>query len=447
MPTTTPYRLLTSDYVTTFTAGGREFLEVDPEALTLVTRTAMHEIAHLLRPGHLAQLASILDDPEASPNDRFVALELLKNACIAAGGVLPSCQDTGTALVKGKKGELVLTGGSDREAIARGIFRTYADDNLRYSQLAPLDTYTEKNTGTNLPAEIEIEAVAGDAYKLLFMAKGGGSANKSLLFQETKALLNPDSLMLWLDEKLRTLGTAACPPYHLALVIGGTSAEFALKTAKLASARYLDTLPRDGNELGRGFRDVELEQQVLGLTQRVRDRRAVRREVLLPRRARDPAAASRRVVSGRARGRPARPTGRRSGRSPPTACSSNSSRPIRPSTSPTSPRTSSRAAPRSRSTSTSRWTRSDARCRSIRCGPASCSPADRRGRARHRARQDQGTARRRRRAAAVPPRLLRLLRGARQDAGGLRVRLVRSDHCRPHGFLRRPVPGRTAARW
>ncbi len=197
----------------------------------------------------------------------FVATELLKNACIAAGGILPSCQDTGTAIVKGKKGELVLTGGGDREAIARGIFRTYAEDNLRYSQLAPLTTYEEKNTGTNLPAEIEIEAVDGDAYKLLFMAKGGGSANKSLLFQETKALLNPAGLMRWLDEKLRTLGTAACPPYHLALVIGGTSAEMALKTAKLASARYLDTLPRDGNELGRGFRDVELEQQVLALTQ------------------------------------------------------------------------------------------------------------------------------------------------------------------------------------
>jgi len=263
----TPYRLLTSDFVTPVEAGGRRFVEVDPEALTLLTRHAMHDISHLLRPGHLTQLRAILDDPEASPNDRFVALELLKNACIAAGGVLPSCQDTGTALVKGKKGELILTGGTDREAIARGIFRTFADDNLRYSQLAPLDTYTEKNTGTNLPAEIEIEAVGGDAYKLLFMAKGGGSANKSLLFQETKALLNPDSLMRWLDEKLRTLGTAACPPYHLALVIGGTSAEFALKTAKLASAHYLDTLPRDGNELGRGFRDVELEHQVLLLTQ------------------------------------------------------------------------------------------------------------------------------------------------------------------------------------
>jgi fumarate hydratase class I len=263
----TPYRLLTSDYVSTLDAGGRRFLQVDPEALTLLTKTAMFEIAHLLRPGHLAQLRAILDDPEASPNDVFVATELLKNACIAAGGILPSCQDTGTAIVKGKKGELVLTGGGDREAIAQGIFRTYAEDNLRYSQMAPLTTYDEKNTGTNLPAEIEIEAVDGDAYKLLFMAKGGGSANKSLLFQETKALLNPDSLMRWLDEKLRTLGTAACPPYHLALVIGGTSAEQTLKTAKLASARYLDSLPGSGNELGRGFRDVELEQQVLGLTQ------------------------------------------------------------------------------------------------------------------------------------------------------------------------------------
>jgi fumarate hydratase class I len=263
----TPYRLLTADYVSTFEAGSRRFLQVDPEALTLLTRTAMFEIAHLLRPTHLAQLASILDDPEASPNDVFVATELLKNACIAAGGILPSCQDTGTAIVKGKKGELVLTGGGDREAIARGIFKTYAESNLRYSQMAPITVFEEKNTGTNLPAEIEIESVDGDAYKFLFMAKGGGSANKSLLFQETKALLNPDSLMLWLDEKLRTLGTAACPPYHLALVIGGTSAEQTLKTAKLASAHYLDALPGTGNDLGRGFRDVELEKQVLKLTQ------------------------------------------------------------------------------------------------------------------------------------------------------------------------------------
>jgi fumarate hydratase class I len=264
----TPYQLLTSDYVSTFSAGGRSFVQVEPEALTLLTSRAMFDTAHLLRPGHLAQLRAILEDPEASPNDRFVALELLKNACIAAGGILPSCQDTGTAIVKGKKGELVITGGGDREAISRGIFRTYNEDNLRYSQLAPLTAYEERNTGTNLPAEIEIESVDGDAYKLLFMAKGGGSANKSLLFQETKALLNPSSLMTWLDDKLRTLGTAACPPYHLALVIGGTSAEFALKTAKLASARYLDSLPETGNELGRGFRDRGLELEVLALTQR-----------------------------------------------------------------------------------------------------------------------------------------------------------------------------------
>src|SRR3954454_23602769 len=263
----TQYQLLTTDHVSTFTARGRKFLAVDPAALTLVTGRAMFEISHLLRPGHLAQLAAILEDPEASPNDRFVALELLKNACITAGGVLPSCQDTGTAIVKGKKGELVVTGGGDREAISRGIFRTYNEDNLRYSQLAPLTTYEEKNTGTNLPAEIEIESVDGDAYKLLFMAKGGGSANKSLLFQETKALLNPSSLMTWLDEKLRTLGTAACPPYHLVLVIGGTSAEFALKTAKLASAHYLDALPTSGSASGHGFRDLELEQEVLKLTQ------------------------------------------------------------------------------------------------------------------------------------------------------------------------------------
>ncbi len=263
----TPYRLLTADHVSTFSAGGRKFLEVDPAALTLLTGRAMFEISHLLRPGHLAQLRAILEDHEASANDRFVALELLKNACIAAGGVLPSCQDTGTAIVKGRKGELVLTGGGDREAIARGVFRTFSEDNLRYSQMTPLTMYDEKNTGTNLPAEIEIEAVDGDTYKLLFMAKGGGSANKSLLFQETKALLNPSSMMTWLDEKLRTLGTAACPPYHLALVIGGTSAEMTLKTAKLASAHSLDALPTSGNELGQGFRDVELEEKVLALTQ------------------------------------------------------------------------------------------------------------------------------------------------------------------------------------
>ncbi|KFE58908.1 Fumarate hydratase class I protein [Hyalangium minutum] len=266
---TTPYRLLTKDHVSTFEANGKTFLQVAPEALTLLTREAMRDIAHLLRPGHLQQLAHILKDPEATSNDRFVALELLKNANIAAGRVLPSCQDTGTAIVMGKKGQYVLTGGNDEEAISRGVFETYTSTNLRYSQLAPLDMYKEANTGNNLPAQIELYATDGDAYKFLFMAKGGGSANKSYLFQETKALLNPDSLMKFLDQKIRSLGTAACPPYHLAIVVGGTSAEFALKTAKYASARYLDTLPTSGNNLGRGFRDVELEEKVHQLTRRM----------------------------------------------------------------------------------------------------------------------------------------------------------------------------------
>jgi fumarate hydratase class I len=265
-PDDTEYRLLTTDGVSTVEAAGRTFLQIEPEALTLLTRTAFRDIAHLLRPSHLRQLRSILDDPEASANDRFVALDLLKNANIAAGGILPMCQDTGTAIVMGKRGELVLTGGNDEEAISRGVFETYQTSNLRFSQMAPLTMWDEKNTGNNLPAQIELYATAGDAYKFLFMAKGGGSANKSYLFQETKALLNPASLMRWLDEKLRTLGTAACPPYHLAIVIGGTSAEYALKTAKYASARYLDNLPLAGSELGHGFRDIELEAQVLELT-------------------------------------------------------------------------------------------------------------------------------------------------------------------------------------
>ncbi|NVJ06442.1 fumarate hydratase [Myxococcus sp. AM001] len=264
----TPYRLLSKDHVSTFEAGGRTFLQVAPEALTLLTREAMRDIAHLLRPGHLKQLSHILEDPEASSNDRFVALELLKNANIAAGGVLPSCQDTGTAIVMGKKGQYVITGGNDEEAISRGVFDTYQTSNLRYSQMAPLDMYKEVNTGNNLPAQIELYATDGDAYKFLFMAKGGGSANKSYLFQETKALLNPQSLLSFVDAKVRALGTAACPPYHLAIVVGGTSAEYALKTAKYASARYLDSLPTEGNPLGRGFRDVALEQEILKLTQR-----------------------------------------------------------------------------------------------------------------------------------------------------------------------------------
>jgi fumarate hydratase class I len=265
----TPYKKLTGDFVKTFAAGGRVFLEVESEALTLLTRTAMRDIAHLLRPGHLQQLRNILDDAEASANDKFVALELLKNANIAAGGVLPGCQDTGTAIVMGKKGQHVITvasaggDGGDEAAIARGVFDTYAEANLRYSQVAPLDMFEEKNTGNNLPAQIELYAVDGDEYHFLFMAKGGGSANKSLLFQETKALLNEKSLAAFLDQKLRSLGTAACPPYHLAVVIGGTSAEQTLKVAKLASARYLDGLPTTGNSLGRAFRDLAWEHKVV----------------------------------------------------------------------------------------------------------------------------------------------------------------------------------------
>jgi fumarate hydratase class I len=266
-PDETTYRPLSSEGVGSLDAGGHRFLTVEPEVLTSLTALAMHEIAHYLRPGHLAQLRAVVEDPEASANDHFVALDLLKNACISAGGVLPMCQDTGTAIVKGKKGEFVLTGGGDEAAIARGVFDTYEHDNLRYSQMAPLTMWDEVNTRTNLPAEIKISAVDGDAYKLLFMAKGGGSANKSYLFQETRALLNPASLTRFLDEKLRALGTSACPPYHLAVVIGGTSAEFAVETAKLASTHYLDSLPTAGSERGHGFRDVELEAEILAQAQ------------------------------------------------------------------------------------------------------------------------------------------------------------------------------------
>jgi fumarate hydratase class I len=262
------YRKLTDQYVSTFEAGGRNFLHVEPEGLRLLTAEAMRDISHLLRPAHLEQLASILDDSDASANDRFVAIELLKNANIAAGGVLPSCQDTGTAIVWGHKGERVITDSDDAEAISRGIFDTFQTSNLRYSQLAPLSMFEESNTGNNLPAQIEIYASEGEIYKLAFMAKGGGSANKSFLFQETKALLNPTGLTKFLDEKLRTLGTAACPPYHLAVVIGGTSAEHALKTAKYASSKYLDTLPTQGSGAGHGFRDLEWEQNILELTQK-----------------------------------------------------------------------------------------------------------------------------------------------------------------------------------
>jgi len=267
-PDETEYRLLSTDGVETVDVAGTPHLRVAPEALTLLTGQAVHDIAFLLRSGHLASLARILEDPEASGNDRFVALDLLKNAAISAGGILPMCQDTGTAIVKAKKGHRVLTAGGDEAAIARGIFDTYQRDNLRYSQMAPRSTWDEVNTKTNLPAEIKIAAVDGEIYKFLFMAKGGGSANKSLLFQETKALLNPSSLLAWLDEKLRLLGTSACPPYHLALVIGGTSAEMALETAKLASTRYLDSLPTESTGTGTALRDPELEAEVLALTQR-----------------------------------------------------------------------------------------------------------------------------------------------------------------------------------
>jgi fumarate hydratase class I len=265
-PDTTQYRLLTTEGVSTIEGAGRTFIQIEPEALTVLTSEAMRDIAHFLRPAHLQQLRSIIDDPEASANDKFVALDLLKNACIAAGGVLPMCQDTGTAIVMGKKGQNVLTTGDDEVAIARGVYDTYVTSHLRYSQMAPLTVWDETNTGNNLPAQIELYATPGDAYKFLFMAKGGGSANKSFLYQETKAVLNPTSLMGFLDEKLRAIGTAACPPYHLAVVIGGTSAEYTLKVAKYASAHYLDTLPTTGNELGRGFRDPDLEREILELT-------------------------------------------------------------------------------------------------------------------------------------------------------------------------------------
>src|SRR5690348_11771589 len=266
-PDRTGYRLITTDGLGTVDGpGGRRFLTIEPDVLTRLTDEAMHDIAHYLRPAHLTQLRSIVDDPAASPNDRFVALDLLRNANIAAGGVLPMCQDTGTAIVMGKRGRFVLTDGRDEEAIARGVYDAYTKLNLRYSQLAPITMWEERNTGSNLPAQIEIYAEGDDAYKFLFMAKGGGSANKSYLYQETKALLNPTRMMAFLEGKLRLTVTAACPTYHLAIVIGGTSAEYALKTAKYASAKYLDSLPVSGSPTGHGFRDLDLEAEVLELT-------------------------------------------------------------------------------------------------------------------------------------------------------------------------------------
>jgi fumarate hydratase, class I len=262
----TPYRKLTGDHVATAEFAGERVVTVAPEALTLLAQQAFIDSAHLLRPGHLAQLRAILDDPEASSNDRFVAYDFLKNANIAAGKVLPMCQDTGTAIVMAKKGQRVWTGFDDAAAISAGIRRTYTETNLRYSQVAPLSMYEEVNTGDNLPAQIDLYAEPGDAYKFLFIAKGGGSANKSFLYQQTKAVLNPRSLTAFLDKNLKSLGTAACPPYHLAIVIGGTSAELNLKTVKLASCRYLDTLPSAGNKYGQAYRDRDFEQEVLALT-------------------------------------------------------------------------------------------------------------------------------------------------------------------------------------
>ena len=270
-PDETPYRLVTTDGVEEVFLDGRSFLTVSPAALQVLAFEALKDISHLLRPAHLAQLARILDDPEASPNDRFVALDLLKNANIAAGGVLPMCQDTGTAIIMGKRGQHVLTAGDDERDLSRGVYDAFQKLNLRYSQMSPTSMWQERNTGTNLPAQIELYADTHQGheneYSFLFMAKGGGSANKSYLFQETAALLNPESFNRFLDERLRAIGTAACPPYHLAIVVGGTSAEFALKTAKYASAHYLDTLPVHGSDEGRGYRDLEMEQQVLAQTQ------------------------------------------------------------------------------------------------------------------------------------------------------------------------------------
>ena len=268
----TEYRLLSTEGVSTFTAEGREFLKVSPDAISNLTQVAIHDISHYLRAEHLQQLANILKDPESSPNDRFVAIDLLKNANISAGGILPMCQDTGTAIVMGKKGQQVLTEEKDEISISKGVYDAFTKLNLRYSQLAPVTTWEEKNTGNNLPAQIEIysDTDHADEYNFLFIAKGGGSANKSFLYQETKAVLNPTSFMSWLDEKLRSLGTSACPPYHLVVVIGGTSAEYTVKAAKLASTKYLDSLPTKGDaKTGHGFRDLELEKEILKLTQNI----------------------------------------------------------------------------------------------------------------------------------------------------------------------------------
>ncbi|MFB0952844.1 MAG: fumarate hydratase [Rhodospirillales bacterium] len=263
----TPYRKLTNEYVSVTEINSKEVVTIDPKAITLLTFEAYKDVSHLLRPGHLQQLRNILDDPDASDNDRFVAFDLLKNANISAGGILPMCQDTGTAIVMGKKGQQIWTGGGDEAAISEGVLKTYTETNLRYSQVSPSDMFAEVNTGNNLPAQIDLYADEGDAYKFLFIAKGGGSANKTFLYQETKALLNEKRLTEFVDEKIRTLGTAACPPYHLSIVIGGTSAEQTLKTVKLGSCKYLDELPTHGGSHGQAYRDTEWEDRILKMTQ------------------------------------------------------------------------------------------------------------------------------------------------------------------------------------
>ncbi|MEX2642361.1 MAG: fumarate hydratase [Acetobacterales bacterium] len=268
-PDETPYRKLTGDHVSVAEFAGKRMLQVEPEALTLLTREAFKDISHLLRPAHLRQLRNILEDPEASDNDRFVAYELLKNANISAGGILPMCQDTGTALILGKKGQQVWTGGGDEAALSEGVFLAYRDLNLRYSQVSPLSMFMEKNTASNLPAQIDLHAVGGDAYKFMFVAKGGGSANKAFLFQETPARLNPASMLPFLEEKIASLGTSACPPYHLAIVIGGTSAEMTMKTLKLASCHYYDALPTAGGADGHAYRDIEMEEQIFQMSQKL----------------------------------------------------------------------------------------------------------------------------------------------------------------------------------
>ncbi len=264
---TTEYRLLTDDYVSTLPSKVGEITKIDPDGLTFLAEEAFRDVSHLLRTSHLKKFKEILDDPQASDNDRYVSLELLKNAVIAAEGVFPSCQDTGTAIVIGKKGQNVWTGTCDEESLSKGIFQAYTKNNLRYSQNAPLTMYEEKNTGCNLPAQIDLYATEGDSYKFLFMAKGGGSANKTYLFQETKAVLNPGALIDFMRDKMKGLGTAACPPYHLAFVVGGTSAEANLKTVKLATAGYLDLLPTTGNPWGQAFRDWKLEEELLRVSQ------------------------------------------------------------------------------------------------------------------------------------------------------------------------------------